>query len=263
MSIENIENNIEVAIVMDVTGSMQRWIDSAYETVLESFATLQKEHPDASFRLGCVCYRDIGDSVPFVVSPFTNDLQLVKTTLKETRASGGDDTAEDIAGALEKVLDMEWSENAIKIVLWVADAPAHGTKYHALTLGDRFPKGDPNGREPSVQVKTLAKRDIDLTMFRVDHSIDKMVEIFANVYDEAKAEAPPGEFDATFTLLDIAKQEHLFSSMSASSSLTSGFIDLASYDTYRSAAPTAIFRTATEDAVRSAISKRSSSSASK
>lgn len=273
-------NTIEVAIVMDITGSMQQWIDSACETVLESFATLQAEQPDATFRLGCVCYRDFGDRVPFVVSPFTNDLQLVQTTLKGARASGGDDNAEDIAGALEKVLELEWSndkddnkddnnDNTTKLVLWVADAPAHGIKYHIATVSDRFPNGDPQKREPFNQVKEMAQRGIDFTMFRINNSIDKMVEEFSNAYHEVKQNAVPGEFDATFTLLDITKQDSDVSEPDVSDHLTSGYIDLTSYasyassssyassDTYASSPSSSVFRTATETAVRSAISKRS------
>lgn len=207
-NVENVEN-VEVAIVMDVTGSMQKWIDIARDTVLQSFATLQAENPNSQFKLACVCYRDIGDENPFVVVPFTTDLTSVQNTLRNTKAVGGNDTAEDIAGALEQVLNLHWSldPNASRVVLWVADAPAHGTKYHSPTVGDRFPKGDPQNREPSEQVRELALRDIDLTVFRVDNSIDKMIEVFSGVYESV-------DNGSTFTLLDIARQDKASSSFS-------------------------------------------------
>lgn len=291
---ENIQQqqveNVEVAIVMDVTGSMQKWIDIARDTVLQSFATLQSENPNSQFKLACVCYRDIGDENPFVVLPFTTDLHSVQNSLRNTRAVGGDDTAEDIAGALEQVLNLQWcvDPNASRVVLWVADAPAHGTKYHSATVGDRFPKGDPQNREPSEQVRELAMRDIDLTVFRVDNSIDKMIEVFSGVYESVNN-------GSTFTLLDIARQEKdlapppplpsLSSSASIfSSDLTSGYIDLASYDedvVYRGGmdgsshtshtsptpAPCALsssesFEYSTYSAVRKAVARKSGSSSS-
>ena len=42
-------NKIEVAIVIDATASMQKWIDVACKTVIDAFSTLQNENPDSSF----------------------------------------------------------------------------------------------------------------------------------------------------------------------------------------------------------------------
>lgn len=223
-------NKIEVAIVMDVTGSMQQWIDAARDTVLEAFSTLQNENANSSFRLACVCYRDFGDIEPFVIVPFTEDISSVQNTLKNTKASGGSDTSEDVAGALEKVLELEWTEDTTdtcKLILWVCDAPAHGNKYHSPTIDDRYPKGDPNGREPSEQIKELYLKGIDFTIFRICKSIDKMVEIFSSIYQLNEK--------ATFTLLDLIKQEenskdYRSRAFSDDSGIISGFIDLSTYD---------------------------------
>lgn len=202
MQTEGIKNNkIEVAIVMEVckVGSMQSWIDAARDTVLEAFSTLQNQNPNSLFRLACVCYRDFGDEEQFVIVPFIEDIASVQNTLKNIKASGGSDQAEDIAGALEKVLEkvleLEWSEDTSKLILWVCDAPPHGNKYHSLLIDDRYPKG----REPSEQVKQLYLKGIDFIMFRICKSIDKMVEIFSSIYNE-------NDESVTFTLLDVTKQ---------------------------------------------------------
>lgn len=222
-------NKIEVAIVMDVTGSMQQWIDAARDTVIESFSTLQSENSSALFRLACVCYRDFGDEVPFVIAPFTEDISSVQNTLKNTKASGGSDQAEDVAGALEKVLELNWSDDTSKLILWVCDAPPHGNKYHSILIDDRYPKGDPKGREPSEQVKQLYLKGVDFTMFRICKSIDKMVEIFSSIYNQ-------NDESVTFTLLDVTKQAENSRYRSIridtydTKSLISGFIDLSTYD---------------------------------
>ena len=220
---ENNPDKVEVAIVMDSTGSMQTWIDSASDTVLEAFTTLQNENPNATFRLACVCYRDIGDEIPFIIVPFTEDISEVQTSLKNVKALGGSDEAEDIAGALEKVLKLEWSQDTCKLVLWVCDAPAHGSIYHSSSVGDRYPKGDPNGLEPSEQIKELSSKGIDFTMFRINHSIDKMVEIFSSIYESIDK--------SFFTLLDVVKQDDKYKKIDLyDSSIISGFIDLSTYD---------------------------------
>jgi hypothetical protein len=225
-------NKIEVAIVMDATASMQNWIDAACKTVLDAFSTLQNENPNSLFRLACVCYRDFGDEIPFIIEPFTEDISVVQNTIKNTIASGGSDQAEDIAGALEKVLQLEWSKDTCKLILWVCDAPAHGNKYHLITVDDRYPKGDPKGLEPSEQIKELSLKGIDFTMFRINKSIDKMVEIFSSIYNVNE--------NVVFTLLDVIKQEDINYSYYHSdhtdhtdyinSSILSGFIDLSTYD---------------------------------
>jgi hypothetical protein len=240
------DDYIDVIILMDVTGSMQRWIDSARNTVLDTFADIQKKYTNSQIRLGLVCYRDYGEKEEknrFVLHSLTENIQDVQQTLKNIVANGGDDAAEDVAGGLEKVL--EWyrqphpsSSSPTRIVLFVADAPAHGSRYHTITLSDRYPKGDPEGKEPYDQVNELARMDIDLTIFRVTREMDKMIEEFDMAYKDTTA---------TLMVLDVTQQytshrpssSFLSSSSSISSSLssvcdfgdiTSGFIDLASYE---------------------------------
>jgi len=98
--------NIDVVIVMDCTGSMQSWINSAKDTVLEAFDDIRKQCFDSSIRLGLVCYRDIGDCEHFIVSPLAENIDSIQEVLKGVRATGGNDQAEDVGGALDKVLDL-------------------------------------------------------------------------------------------------------------------------------------------------------------
>jgi hypothetical protein len=43
---------------------------------------------------------------------------------------------------------MKW-RSKIKIIVHIADAPCHGTKYHSLN-GDRFKEGDKLGRNIEI-----------------------------------------------------------------------------------------------------------------
>ena len=99
-------DNIDVVIVMDCTGSMQRWINAAKDTVLEAFSEIKKQYTESTIRLGLVCYRDIGDDERFVISPLTENIESIQEVLKNVRATGGNDEAEDVAGALEKTIDL-------------------------------------------------------------------------------------------------------------------------------------------------------------
>lgn len=190
-------SSIDVAILLDCTASMQDWIDAARNTALESFQTLKTTYPDATFRLGAVCYRDFGDTEPHIVIPLSSELDVVQRRLRTIRAEGGNDEAEDVAGALEHALNLHWDAE-IKLVLLVTDAPPHGKEYHDATVSDRYPKGDPNGRNPREQVALLADRGIDLTVFRIKPSIHTMIRVFDEAYQNG---------NATFTVLDVENQE--------------------------------------------------------
>ena len=50
-----------------------------------------------------------------------------KNTIKKVNASGGDDTPEDVAWALEMSLNKNWKNNA-RFVILIADAPLSWNK---------------------------------------------------------------------------------------------------------------------------------------
>jgi von Willebrand factor type A domain len=232
--------NIDVVLVIDLTGSMHEWIKAARETLLDSFSDLQKKYPTSSFRLGVVGYRDFSHhsyNEQFIVIPLTRDIKSVQTQMMDMIAAGGDDIAEDVAGALQHVLDMNWNDKNdkndknkedIKVVLWVCDAPAHGKRYHAPEIDDRFPKGDPLGRDPYQQVKKLAEKGVDMTIFRIDPSMDIMIDEFYKAY--LSSSYPKSDYSVlNLVFTEIPQQErhsaryHMYRS-------AAGWIDLETYD---------------------------------
>ena len=188
---------VNVAIVLDITDSMQEWINICRDTLSDIIKSLQKKYNDNIFKLSFVGYRDFGDTIPFIVIDFTDDISLIQKIIQSIDADGGDDISEDVAGALEKVLNLSWTKNSINIVLFITDAPAHGSLYHSILVSDRYPKGDPFGRDLKIQLTELFSRGIDLTFFRITSHTDIMINI---INDAAKA------YDINFTVLDIEKQ---------------------------------------------------------
>jgi hypothetical protein len=43
--------------------------------------------------------------------------------------------------------------NTTRLLVHLGDYPCHGTKYHAVPLGDNYPDGDPLGLDSSVYVQ--------------------------------------------------------------------------------------------------------------
>jgi hypothetical protein len=67
--------------------------------------------------------------------------------IKKVRASGGADAPEDVCEGFERALSQDWKAET-KIVVHIADAPCHGTKFHDLgSYSDDYPSGDIEGRE--------------------------------------------------------------------------------------------------------------------
>jgi hypothetical protein len=201
--------------------------------------------------------RDILDEERFITSHLTENVQIIQDILKNVKAKGGDDTAEDVAGALEKVIELfkkDSNENTLKIVLFVTDAPCHGLRYHHITVDDRFPNGDPQGKEPYEQIKELVNMNTDITIFRINSRIDKMIEEFQNAFIGSRS---------TLTVLNLESQDTNKSSISTlSSSLSSvlnGFIDLSDWSYEYSSSETShekTFREATFNSIFGSIQRK-------
>ena len=73
-------------------------------------------------------------------------------------------------------------------------------------MSDHHPKGDPEGRDPAELVKQLAQRKVDMTIFRVNSSVDLMCAKLKAAHAEgAAAEGGAGQA-ANFVLLDVQQQ---------------------------------------------------------
>jgi hypothetical protein len=219
---------VDVVIIMDVTGSMGSYIRNARDTVLEAFDALRTLYPDCEFRLAFTGYRDYGDKEQFVVIPFTTDIESVRHEISRIHAFGGDDTPENVAGAFKKTSELDWKGD-VKTIFFVTDAPAHGTDYHPITMGDRYPRGDPEGLDPKQQAAEFARQGIDLTLFRVTPQVDMMIEQFHLAYKDSSAVG-------LFTVLDVEKQLNSISDSYDELDMDRGLSDEieigSSYETY-------------------------------
>ena len=189
---------VDVCILMDITGSMNSYIRNARDSVLDAFDALRSMYPNCEFRLSFIGYRDYEDEEQFIVIPFTFDIESVRNKISIIRALGGNDVPEDVAGAFKKTSELDW-QGDVKTIFFVTDAPAHGTDYHPITLGDRYPRGDPTGLDPKQQATEFAHQGIDLTLFRVTPQVDMMIEQFYDAYKHSLA-------IGLFTVLDVEKQ---------------------------------------------------------
>lgn len=118
---------VEVAFVLDTTGSMSGLIDGAKRKIWSIAERIGDGRPRPELRIALVGYRDLGDQYVTLVHDFTGDMDLVYERLAAFRAEGGGDTPEHVSRALsDAVHRISWSEgNVMRTIFLVGDAPPH------------------------------------------------------------------------------------------------------------------------------------------
>jgi hypothetical protein len=119
---------VEVAFVLDTTGSMARLIEGAKRKIWSIATSIVDCSPDAEIRMGLVAYRDIGDDYVTKTFDLTSDIQGLYADLLHFKARGGGDWPESVNEALYvAVTKMSWTHgrNVSRIIFLVGDAPPH------------------------------------------------------------------------------------------------------------------------------------------
>src|SRR5262249_38675156 len=80
---------VEVAFVLDTTGSMGPLIEGAKRKIWSIATAIIDENPTAEIRMGLVAYRDIGDEYVTKTFNLTTDIQDLYANLLELKARGG------------------------------------------------------------------------------------------------------------------------------------------------------------------------------
>ncbi|KAH3859160.1 uncharacterized protein LOC127871799 [Dreissena polymorpha] len=168
--------SLDLAFVMDATGSMGSYIESAKNNIrkiVEEIVASEK----GDVRLALVNYRDHppqDTSYVTQVHDFTSSPGTMKGWLESTTAEGGGDTPEAVADALHDALKLSWRDEATKICVCISDAPPHGIG----ASGDGFPEGFPNGIDPIEVVHQMAEKGITLYVVACEPSITPYKNFF-------------------------------------------------------------------------------------
>lgn len=119
---------VEVAFVLDTTGSMSGLIEGAKRKIWSIATAIADSNADADIRMGLVAYRDIGDEYVTRTFDLTTDIQDLYANLLELKARGGGDWPESVNEALDVAINkLQWTagDNTRRIVFLVGDAPPH------------------------------------------------------------------------------------------------------------------------------------------
>jgi hypothetical protein len=127
--IDPITNNsvtLDLAFVLDTTGSMSDQIRQLKTTIADITKKIRSTDKVQDIRYGLVVYRDKTDAYVTRIYDFTTSLDEFQQTLNAIQANGGGDYPEDVNSALEDAMErLSWAEKSVKLSFLVADAPPH------------------------------------------------------------------------------------------------------------------------------------------
>ena len=128
---KNISKEFDIVYLLDATGSMGSYLAAARDQCINISNQLNSELPQFDFNFGAVFYRDPVDCPGEKNHTYSlkKDVNRLRIELSSERATGGGDTPEDWVGGYDMALNnMAW-RNGTRLIIHIADAPAHGSKW--------------------------------------------------------------------------------------------------------------------------------------
>ncbi len=114
----------DAAFGVDVTASMQHFIDSARATIDDIIGDLSTIVPD--LRIGLVAYRDQTDGWTTQHVALTDDRYRIHNFLLDMEAAGGGDFEEAVEEGLKLAVEVQpWRPGCRRVIIVVGDAPPH------------------------------------------------------------------------------------------------------------------------------------------
>ncbi|KAJ8609029.1 hypothetical protein CTAYLR_008713 [Chrysophaeum taylorii] len=167
---------VDVAIVMDLTGSMGSWIAQCKEHLANIVWSLARD-VDSRVRVAFVGYRDYNDRDRVVVHDFNTQPERIIEAIRSQEASGGGDAPEDVASAWNALEGLAWTGH-VRVAVGVWDAPAHG--FYTHKGGDDYPGGLCPDQTETLQTIGARVRDkgVDLLSTRIQNGTELMDEMF-------------------------------------------------------------------------------------
>ncbi|KAJ7695673.1 hypothetical protein B0H17DRAFT_930437 [Mycena rosella] len=155
---------LDLVFIQDCTGSQGSYISSATKNIEQICAHIfesGKLQSTEDLRVGLVAFRDHPPQDHTYITKnfgFSSDIAKVQKDLSGLYASGGGDGPEAVTAAMFEALNMDWREEASKMVVLIADAPPHGIGEY----GDGFDDGSPDNNDPLQLARVMASRGITL-----------------------------------------------------------------------------------------------------
>jgi hypothetical protein len=175
-------NKVQVALVLDTTGSMSAEIEQCKADCIRMVQDIGREVSAVlgnhiAVELAFCSYKDHGDAGHLQTINFQTsaDYSKVEALIREQSHSGGGDCPEDLLGAFRTVSQFSWTDasdkKAWRSIVLIADAPCHGTAY--FDGKDNHPE---DGNHMPDMLKELTDKGINLCFSIIDENCTKKME---------------------------------------------------------------------------------------
>jgi hypothetical protein len=180
--------SIEIAYLLDMTGSMGAWIRASAQQLQEVTRQIQDRMmrecgSRAHVRFSLIGYRDHCDGPQhfqrYPKSGFTDNVAGVCKALASSYASGGGDMPEDVEGAMRLACQLPWSAD-VRFCMLLTDAPCHGTDFHG------FHDNHPNDPSPIPRLLRLRDSGVQVVACPLTSCTDTMIDKFEEAYNTSK-----------------------------------------------------------------------------
>ncbi len=194
----NNQTRLDLLFIMDITNSMDYYLNQVKKNILEMIQTIQKECAGIEIYLGFIGYKDFNDldlGDEYINLEFTKDYESIKKNIEFVEPSGGGDTPEDLCGGLFLAKNKDWNGKT-RFAILVTDSPCHGKKYHDLKgdQADNYPEQERDEGNIEDYIKYFAQNEISLLCLKINSTTDKMFNIFEGVYNKNKKENSKSQF---------------------------------------------------------------------
>ena len=166
-----VQKKLELMYMVDTTGSMGDELEFLKVEVADVIKRVREKNGNIPVSLSVNFYRDVEDDYVVRSNEFSEDIDAQVALLMKEYASGGGDYEEAVEQALENaVAGHQWSEDSIKVMFLILDAPPHNTAAVRETLAKYLPLA----AEKGIRIVPVAASG-------VDKSTEFLLRIFAMV----------------------------------------------------------------------------------
>ncbi|KAL4455996.1 hypothetical protein ABPG73_011933 [Tetrahymena malaccensis] len=159
------KESIQICFLVDATGSMGPYVDKHKTGLAKGF----------DIYVSMVAYRDRSDQNCMEKIGFTENLDEFQTFIRSLKYTGGDDECEDVQIGLKEVINLQWKQNALNLLIWIADSPCHGKQFHEDSVNDNYPQDDGEGLKKLL--KQICDLDIDIYFYKITDTTNQMIKI--------------------------------------------------------------------------------------
>ncbi len=126
-----ISHEFDIVYLLDATGSMGSYLAAARDQCINISNQLKSELSQFDFNFGAVFYRDPIDCPGEKNHTYSlkSDVNALKSEIGSETATGGGDGPEDWVGGFDMALDNIAWRSGTRLIIHIADAPAHGSEW--------------------------------------------------------------------------------------------------------------------------------------